>query len=309
MTLDKLPGPFDLVHGINVALEQPLLAAVRYATQRRLPLVITPFVHVGESGSRYVLRNYVMRHQLEALRQGNIILTQTNLEANALAQLGLQERRLRRLGMGVNLQDIEGGVAEHFRRKHSIAGPLITFMGSVTRDKGAVHLVEAMRRLWDAGRQISLAVAGPPAEEFLAYHSQLPASVKARVMMLGPVLGQDKRDLFAATTALAVPSRIDSFGIVYLEAWACGKPVIGAQAGGVPDVVIEGEDGLLVPYGDVRALAESIARLVDDPALAAGMGARGRAKVERSYTWERLFGIVEDAYDELMERVRGTGQR
>ena len=114
------------------------------------------------------------------------------------------------------------------------------------------------------------------------------------------MLGQDKRDLFAATTALAVPSRIDSFGIVYLEAWACGKPVIGARAGGVPDVIADGEDGLLVPYGDVPALAQAIARLSDDAALAAQMGARGRAKVERSYTWDKIFGIVESAYKELV---------
>jgi glycosyltransferase involved in cell wall biosynthesis len=202
--------------------------------------------------------------------------------------------------MGVNLRDLEGGVGKRFQQKHNLAEPLVTFMGSVTRDKGALHLVEAMRRLWNAGRQISLVIAGPPADEFLAYYARLPQSVKDKVLMLGPVLGQDKRDLFTATTVLAVPSRIDSFGIVYLEAWACAKPVIGARAGGVPDVIADEDDGLLVPYGDVPALAQSIARLTDDPALASQMGARGRSKVERLYTWDKIFGIVEGAYNELV---------
>ena len=299
-TLGDLPGPFDLVHGINVALEWPLLAAARYAKQRGLPFVITPFVHVGEAHNPHVMRHYVMRHQLESLRQGDVVFTQTGLEADALKQLGLEPNRLRRLGMGVNFRDLEGGVGERFRQQHNLAGPLITFMGSVTRDKGALHLVEAMRELWDKGRQISLVIAGPPADEFLTYYARLPQAVKDKALLIGPVLGQDKRDLFAATTALAVPSRIDSFGIVYLEAWACSKPVIGAGAGGVPDVIADGEDGLLVPYGDVPALAQAIARLSDDPALAVEMGARGRAKVERSYTWDKIFGIVESAYEELV---------
>ena len=66
-TLESLPGPFDVVHGINVALEWPLLAAWRYARRYQIPFVVTPFVHVGEHKKKDVLINYVMPHQLEAL--------------------------------------------------------------------------------------------------------------------------------------------------------------------------------------------------------------------------------------------------
>ena len=84
-TLNALPATFDLVHGINIALEWPLISAWRYARQHRLPFVATPFVHVGEHGHADVLINYVMPHQLEVLRDADAVIVQTDIERQALA--------------------------------------------------------------------------------------------------------------------------------------------------------------------------------------------------------------------------------
>ena len=81
---------------------------------------------------------------------------------------------------------------------------------------------------------------------------------------MGVVQGQIKQDLLAATDIFVLPSRIDSFGIVFLEAWAYGKPVIGGNAGGIPDVIAHGHDGLLVDYGDVDGLADAMRTLLLD---------------------------------------------
>jgi glycosyltransferase involved in cell wall biosynthesis len=107
-------------------------------------------------------------------------------------------------------------------------------------------------------------------------------------------------DLLAAMDVFAMPSRTESFGIVYLEAWAYGKPVIGAQTWGVSDVIDHRKDGLLVPFGDVPALVEAIAELLDHPGVRARMGARGQDKVSRLHTWDRKYAILHCAYREVV---------
>jgi glycosyltransferase involved in cell wall biosynthesis len=89
-----------------------------------------------------------------------------------------------------------------------------------------------------------------------------------------------------------MPSRTDSFGIVFLEAWANGLPVVAAAAGGVPEVVRDGETGLLVPFGDLDRLSRALATLLSDPVLARSLGAAGRAMVESGYTWDDRFATL-----------------
>ena len=303
-TLESLPGPFDLVHGINIALEWPLLAAWRYARRRHLPFVTTPFVHVGEHGRQDVLINYVMPHQLEVLRDADAVIVQTDVERQVLTRLGVAPDRLHRHGMGVNLDELAGGVAQRFRSRYKLANPIATFLGVVTYDKGSFHLVQAMERLWAAGRDLHLVIAGPPVDEFVHFFDRLPPATRDRILLLGSVTGQDKQDLLAATDIFALPSRVDAFGIVYLEAWAYGKPVIGARAGGVPDVIDDEQDGLLIDFGNVPQLTQALTRLLEHPEQAQSLGARGRDKVRRLYTWNRIYDLTRDVYGSLATITR-----
>ncbi len=303
--LEALAPGFDLVHGVNVALEWPLLAGWRYARRHGLPFVATPFVHVG---GRDVQRFYTMPHQLAALRDADRVVVQTGIEGHELARLGVDEARLVRLGMGVDLDDDDaisiarGGDATRFRVRHGVDGSLVTFMGVLTDDKGVVHLLQALGRLWDAGTEATLALAGPTVEPstFERAWAALPGAHRQRIRRLGTVGGQLKQDLLAATDVFCLPSRVDSFGIVYLEAWAYGAPVIGCRAGGVPDVVDDGADGLLVEFGDVAGLAAALEALLADPGRRQALGARGRAKVEARYTWERIYRGLLAVYEELV---------
>ena len=297
--LKALSDGFDLVHGVNVSLEWPLIAAWRYACRHDLPFVATPFVHVGEKGLRDVLINYVMPHQLEVLQNADAVLVQTDIEKQTLIEHGVAEDRLHRLGMGVDLDGLRGGDAERFRARHGLTNAIVTFLGVVTYDKGSFHLVRAMERLWSEGVDAHLVIAGPQVDEFRRFYQGLPRKTRDRTAILGTVLGQEKRDLLAATDAFVLPSRIDSFGIVYLEAWAYGKPVVGARAGGVPDVICDGVDGLLVEFGDVEHLKAAIQGLLDNPGRAQSMGQRGRCKVESRYTWDHIYRRLSSVYKEL----------
>ena len=127
-----------------------------------------------------------------------------------------------------------------------------------------------------------------------------PVAVRGRVRVLGVVDEAEKQDLLAAASLFAMPSRTDSFGIAYLEAWLAGLPVIGARAWTMDDVIADGVDGLLGPYNDPAALADAIAALLADPARRAAMGAAGRAKTLARYTWDNAYHSVLSTYRELV---------
>jgi glycosyltransferase involved in cell wall biosynthesis len=151
-------------------------------------------------------------------------------------------------------------------------------------------------------------LAGAILAPFRHYLDRLPPQDRGRIRVLGSIGESEKRDLLAACDMLVMPSRTDSFGIVYLEAWLYRKPVIGARAWGIQDVIEEGRDGLLVPFGDALALAEAVAYLLEHPAVRTEMGVRGERKVYRYHTWSIKHAAVRDLYCRLV--VGGArGQR
>src|SRR5205807_9064932 len=122
-------------------------------------------------------------------------------------------------------------------------------------------------------------------EQVRSYYEALAEAVREECRLLGFLSDEDKRDLHAAGQVFCMPSRTDSFGIVYLEAWLNGVPVIGARAGGVPEIITDGMDGYLVDFGDVGALADHIQFLMEHPDTAREMGQAGRRKVLAEHTW------------------------
>jgi glycosyltransferase involved in cell wall biosynthesis len=262
---------------------------------------VTPFTHLGEDGDDSIRRFYTMPHQIDLLRSADAVFYQTRIEAQALRDRGVPERALRRGGVGIDPDEASGGNRAGFREAFTITGTLVTFLGTLAYDKGAQHVVEAAERLWAAGFDVSVALGGAAMSGFDRWFESRPAATRNRVIRLGHVVGEAKRDLLAATDVFCMPSRTDSFGIVYLEAWAAGHPVIGAAAGGVREVIRDGEDGLLVPFGDAAAIARAIERL-SEPETAARMARNGRKRALREYTWDAVAGRVEAVYKDMLSR-------
>jgi glycogen(starch) synthase len=290
---------YDLIHTTNITLDFAILPAFDFARQCGVPFICTPFVHLGEPGDNAILRYYSMRHQIDLLKRSDRVITMTGLEADALAARGVPRERLRRIGVGVDPAELVGGDRTRFRAAQRIEGPLALYIGALAYDKGAVHLVEAMRRLWEAGADTTLVLIGAPLAHFTRFYDELPEAARARIRLLPYAPDEVKRDALAAADLFAMPSRTDSFGIAYLEAWCYGLPVVGARAGGVPDVISDRRDGLLVPFGDVPALADAIGELLRDRDEARRLGAAGHAKVLRELTWDRVYSDVRAVYDEV----------
>ncbi|MGI8858088.1 MAG: glycosyltransferase family 4 protein, partial [Thermomicrobiales bacterium] len=291
---------FDLVHAANISIESTVIAGAGTARRGGVPFVVTPFVHLGSPGDARIVRYYSMPHQVRLLRDADATIVQTEQERTFLTARGVPDARLHRIGVGVHLRDVTGGDAERARRAFDLRGPIVYFSGTAAADKGTYDLIAAMRRIWDEGRDATLVLTGPMLSDVRAFFDAMSAEERARIRPLGFVTKQTQANVLAATDVLALPSRTDSFGIVFLDAWANGIPVIGANAGGIPGVVSDGIDGLLVPFGDVAALAGALRRLLDDPALRQRMGEAGRAKVLARYTWETIVASVAHLYDTLL---------
>jgi len=137
---------------------------------------------------------------------------------------------------------------------------------------------------------VSMGLATPEWRETLRRLPQVP------LLDLGYASEEEKKDAFDACDLFVMPSRYDSFGIVYLEAWRCGKPVIGARVGAIPEVIENGKNGLLVEFGNQDQLASAILSLVQNPELRASMGESGKKKVIERFNWKENIGKVEELF-------------
>lgn len=290
---------FDLVHTTNITLDFTILPTLRFAQHRGIPHLCTPFVHLGEPNQRQIVRYYTQPHQIEILRQSRRVMVQTTLEGDELRRLGVSDERLRLIGCWVRPERLAGGSAERFRHEHNLHGPIVLSIGAAAYDKGTMHTIEAMQRVWQSGSDaILVLIAGTTLAQFEQFYAALPESTKQRILLIRAAPHQTKLDALAAASVYVMPSRTDSFGIVYLEAWMYDVPVIGARAGGVPAVIDHEQDGLLVDFGDVAVLTSQIQRLLADRDLARRLGKAGHAKVLHQLTFEQQYAKIRAVYAE-----------
>lgn len=293
----------DVANGMNICFESLLLPAFDWSRRHGVPFIVTPLIHLGESERSVVRRFYTMQHQIELIGAADAVLAQTPIEIEYLKRRGVSADRLILAGVGVNPNELLGGAGARFRATTGIQGQIVAYIGTAAYDKGTVHLVEAMERLWDRGVAAELVLAGQALDAFRAFLSGVRPDHRSRIHVLGFISEELKRDLLDALALLAMPSRTDSFGIVYLESWLYRKPVIGARAGGVPAVIDDGHDGFLVDFGDVSALSERIEDLLAHPELRTVLGDHGNRKVYDRFTWDRLYPTIEEVYEHRCRRT------
>lgn len=301
-TLARLVPSADLVHVVDGSWDGLFTAAAASAQRHRKHLVVMPFMHLGDGR---VASRFQMAHQVDAYRASDAVVALSCREATALAELGVPPDRIHVLRMGVDpgWQDQSGDPAG-FRQRYGLSDPVIAFLGAHTYDKGVFTLVQAVARLNRQGIRVQLACAGPQSEQLIRFaqdqSQQVRATVRDQVKVLGEVSEQLKHELLAACDVLALPSRVDAFGIVLAEAGLHAKPVIGADAGGIPEVIEQGVTGLLVPFDDVCALADAIRGVVTDPRLAARLGDAGHHRVLSRYTWDHTYRSLKEIYLDIL---------
>jgi phosphatidylinositol alpha-mannosyltransferase len=175
--------------------------------------------------------------------------------------------------------------------------PTVLFVGRFDVRKNVPWLISGFRQLLTTSPEARLLLVGSGLTRSLCRLLAIPLGDAVRFE--GEVPPSALPAYFAASDVFcSVPKGSESFGIVLLEAMAAGKPIVGTDIAGYRDVIEHEVDGLLVPQGDTRALADALRRLVEDRELREIMGRRGREKA-RCYDWSRLAASVAAIYDEV----------
>ena len=192
--------------------------------------------------------------------------------------------------------------------------PTIVFVGRITRQKGLPHLLRACEQL-PADVQVILCAGAPDTPEIKAEVEGLVARLREKrtgVVWIEEMLPRPELiAVLAASDVFVCPSVYEPLGIVNLEAMAVGLPVVGSATGGIPDVIVDGETGLLVPIEQVQDgtgtpidparfeadLAERLTTLVTDTEAARTMGQAARRRVEEHFAWEAIAQRTMDVYN------------
>ncbi|GAA4897096.1 glycogen synthase [Tessaracoccus lubricantis] len=199
--------------------------------------------------------------------------------------------------------------------------PSVAFVGRITRQKGLVHLVRAATQ-FDPDTQVVLLAGAPDtpeiAAEFDAAFSELQRQRTAPVIWVQEMLPRASvRQVLTNATVFACPSIYEPLGIVNLEAMACETPVVASAVGGIPEVVVDGETGLLVPYDPAQAddpayvsafeagFAESVNRVTRDEGLAERYGKAGRQRCIDEFSWAKIAQETVAVYQQAIESHAG----
>lgn len=288
----------DIFHCVGLSLSTAFYA-YEASRQNHIPLVVKPSFHSADRLYYNDLNSRILHH-------ASVVVVNTDAETNIFNRFGIDDSKIAAIGCGIDLEQLSTpnySEIESLRSKYCLDQYECTslFLSRLQREKGVFDTIEATIRLNAEGKQIQLLVAGSDYEG----NSTLIKNIARRfpfIKYLGRVSEEEKRSLLHLCDMLVVPSIVESFCIVYLEAWACKKPVIGADIPSTRSLISYGKDGLYVEYGSVDSIAEHMRFLIENPGNRDSMGLTGYDKVRRKYTKQRIFEDTYKIYGELVEK-------
>ena len=225
------------------------------------------------------------------------------------AKKQLPNQRVELLPNGVDSEFFATGDGAAFRAEYGIPTDrrIVLCVSRIDYQKNQISLVEAFPNVSTRHPDVHLVLLGPVTVE--SYHRRLRAKVQElglqqRVTMV-PGLGSDDpllKGAFHAADIFCLPSLHEPFGIVILEAWAAGLPVVASRVGGIPSFTQDGEDILHSKPGDADDLGRRLIKMLDQPELAARLAAAGREKARRNYDWSTISRRLLNLYEDVAER-------
>ena len=275
---------------------------------------------VEQLGTAYHVSSWIERTAYENA-DGVVAVSQSMLR-DVHTLYGVPLDRIRVIHNGIDLDEYRPTPDVETLRAWGIDPevPFVLFVGRITRQKGIIHLVNAIRHI-QPGVQIVLCAGAPDTPEIA--REMIDAVERARtesphaIVWIDEMLSKEKIiHLYTHAEIFVCPSVYEPFGIINLEAMACGTPVVASAVGGIPEVVEHGETGLLVapeaisateveprhPEQFARDLARAVNALLDDPDLRRSMAQKARARVEQRFSWQSIARQTLQFYERVCDR-------
>jgi D-inositol-3-phosphate glycosyltransferase len=253
-----------------------------------------------------------IRVEGEIAQQADLLIASTTDEqADLIEGYGADPERVVVVPPGVDLSVFQPIDRAEARRKIGYGpGRLLLFVGRLERLKGVEVAIRALALLRDrAHEDVRLLILGEDSKDGDESEKErlkaiaTAAGVRDQVDFLGSVAHHELPYFYSAADVCVMPSYSESFGLVGLEAQACGRPVVGSGVTGLRSVVRDEVSGYLIDSHDPAAYAERIGRLLDNPELAQQMGRRGRLLAQR-FSWTRTADRLEEMFDYVAERAQ-----
>jgi starch synthase len=247
-------------------------------------------------GAGYALSTWAERAAVEQAER--IIAVSHQMRDDVLAHFRVDPARVVVVHNGVDADTFRRTDRRAALTRLQLRSPYVLFVGRISEQKGIFTLLEASASL-PVGVELVLCASSPDTPDLAA---RLSAAVAARprgrwINAMLPV--DDLVQLYSHATVFVCPSIYEPFGLINLEAMACGTPVVASRVGGIPEVVVDGETGWLVPPGDPTALAGALRSALADSERAHRFGDAGRRRVEAHFSWDRIaeqtLGVYRDA--------------
>ena len=289
---------YDLIFASSFPFDH-ILPAYAASKKWKIPIIIMPLIH-SENPEVFLTAT-----RLSMLYYADGIVVNTNYEKKFLGKNGIDEGKISVISPPISIKTDVQLNPEKFQKKIGLEPDekVVLYVGAKGQTKGIFNLIDAMSLVWKKNPKSRLVIAGPSSKEFDQYLDKLSKKLKEKILDLGLISEEDKQNAFGICDVLALPSKSESFGLVYLEAWHHAKPVIGCGIGAVSDVIDDGQNGLLVEFGNTSQLAEKIFYLLQNPKIAKKLGEEGKKKLEKYSTEKSLKEFEEKCVKVIEEYV------
>ena len=288
----------DLICSVNWCFGVSYWTGVA-AKIRRLPHVGVPILHIDRPWA-----NRKLYSRMLGRCDGVIALT----EAERDFVLARGARSVSVSGAGVEPSQFTSVDATSVRERAGIGtSPVVGFIGRQDEGKGVPTLISAMSLVWQHAPGTVLLLAGQSAHRSPGVDlllRSLPEAHRGQVVLIDDFTDRDRQAILMACDVVAVPSVEEAFGLVFVEAWMCGKPVIGADIPATRCLIADGKDGFVVTPFDNDHLATKLLDLLENPSRRREFGDRGRAKVLAHHTWDQ----VADTWERTCWEVSGPSE-
>ena len=307
-----------VIHCIHNGLSYYGMLSLKVARKMTVPFVFSPTLHLYQEGwheemvkaieegrdFRYIPRlhlwprGYHDRFWLRLCREADALVTWTSFEKDFLVEQGIDGEKIFPLRLGPIVES--RGIVTDLAAKNGVMDddPVILFLGRNHELKGIEDILKAARKVWTVVPEAKFLFVGPKEGKsgviFERYRDR-------RVVVIDEVSSGEKSGLIDRCDVFCVPSLHESFGIVFLEAWHYGKPIIAADIPPIRELNPDNRGGFLI-RPTPEEIADRILELLNDDSLRSRMGEWGRKRVQTHYCWDKAGGRLITIYRNLLER-------
>ena len=273
---------------------------------------------VEQLGSAYVASTWIERTAYQ--NADGVVAVSESMKRDVNALYGVPSECTRVIPNGIDLDEYKPKPDKEVLGRYGVdpSTPYVLFVGRITRQKGILHLVNAIKN-FRPGTQVVLCAGAPDTKEIEAEMTERVETARAEgdqniVWVRQMVPREDIITLYTHAALFVCPSVYEPFGIINLEAMACETPVVASAVGGIPEIIVDGETGLLVPFEQAgendfepkepekfsKALAEAVNELLKNPERLEAMGRASRKRVEEKFGWQAVARETLEFYKSLL---------